>query len=839
MAKKNNSEALTTIEMMVVRPAKIQGEDIGTWRDAVNSAKLGYRAKYYNLCENLLADPILSDALDRRVQAITNAEIAFLKDGESVEEIEDLIDTPEFEELLGEIVLSKAYGKSVIIPSFYPEFKVFSVPRKHIRIDRMERPLKDRRRYILEKEGDFTGYEYSNDPFVIECGKDDDLGFLFKAAPYVIYKRGDFGDWAQFAEIFGMPFIIGKYSGLDKTTRDALFKALEEIGSNPRAAIPKEAEIELHDNKSTGSSSLYKALKDACNEEILIAVLGNLMTTLNGSSRSQSEIHQDTQQDINKADRRYVQRILNKKLVPLLVKRGYPAAGGSFSFPDAGESLSTSERLDMAIKLKNEAKVPIDDDYFYEITGVPKAKGTTAKKEKKPKPEKEEKTDPVPKTRHDLSYFFAEAPVKGALDRFLDGLRSFFVPASFSDYSIDFEKLFKEALNDIYSGDTAPVNGRLFDIINGAVQSAFTVEFGSEDEDWGKGNAGFIEEFRKNGAYFAGFEAFGLTEELLDLVYGPDGKQKTFKQFKTDSLAVKETEERYLGTQYNTALKTTRAAINYRRYLDNERLYPNLEYLESTAKNKRTDHLAYVGTILPVRHPWWLIHLPPGDWNCQCRVKPTNKKATAVPFDEEPVDPVFANNPGMTAKFLVHEETSSYKNVAEAALREAIEEFAARAEKIRRRLENVEFDRKSFKSGGYLDIPKQGQSSNETKKNVEIYTVLAKKHGQKYALLPISEVIGKKNPDAVNLKYYIYSDAKAPVTPNGKNAVQNSVKAAAAQKVSEVVIRADVSFRDLKNGLKAALQNGRAKTIKTIVIIDKNGDMKVFDADRLRDVRVK
>ncbi|MFV0269366.1 MAG: DUF935 family protein, partial [Draconibacterium sp.] len=335
----STNPAQQTIDMMVIRPARIQSEDISSWVESVNSAKRGYRTKLYNLYENILADPVLSDAIDKRVNAITNAEVAFMKDGQTVEAMDDLIDTPEFEELIREIVLSKAWGKTVADISFNPEFDVFSIPRKHIRIDKMDRPLKERRRFIIEKEGDLTkGYDYENDPYIIECGKDDDLGFIFKAAPYVIYKRGGFGDWAQFAEIFGMPFLVGKYNGYDPKAKQQLFEALSEIGSNPRAAIPKETDLEVKENKSSGSNTLYKDLKDACNEEILIAVLGNLMTTLDGSSRSQSEVHQETQEEIAKNDRRFVRLILNRKIVPLLLKRGYPVSGGYFSIPEKGEN---------------------------------------------------------------------------------------------------------------------------------------------------------------------------------------------------------------------------------------------------------------------------------------------------------------------------------------------------------------------------------------------------------------------------------------------------------------------------------------------------------------------
>ena len=701
----------------------------------------------------------------------------------------------------------------------------------------MDRPLKERRRYILEKENDMKGYDYADDPYIIECGKDDDLGFIFKAAPYVIYKRGGFGDWAQFAEIFGMPFLVGKYNGYDPKAKEQLFKALSEIGSNPRAAIPKETDLEVTENKSTGSNTLYKDLKDACNEEILIAVLGNLMTTLDGSSRSQSQVHKETQEDITKADRRYVRRVLNRKLVPLLIKRGYPAAGGLFSFPDQGESISTDERLDMALKVKG-AGIPVDDDYIYEITGIPKAE-----KQAEPDPEPEPEPGPNKKKqkKKGLRNFFVKAPETktGATQTnyWAKLMRSITGTVKLSDdYSINFNRLFNEALKEVYGGGTSPVNARLFDITNDALQHAFSVEFGKEDEGWGQGNAEWVQKIRQSGAEFSTYKAHTLTKGFIELVYDDKGNQKTFKQFKKDCQPLKDQDERHLPTQYNTALKTVRAGINYMRYLETEHIYPNLEYLVSLAEHKSEEHLEYVGTILPVRHKWWIDHLPPSRWNCQCRVKPTRKKTTAEPDDNDDIDPVFSNNPALSGKFIKYEETPYYKN-ADDDLRQVIEEFAKRAGKTRQRLTQLEFSRKNYRSGGYVDISAAGQNKNEEALNLKTYQALAQQYGEKYALLPVDDAIGKRNPDAVNLKTYQYSDAKHPRSKSGKSAIQNSIKTASGQKIAEVVIQLSqpVSYREIGKGLKASFQKGRAKTIKTVIIMDENGNiMKRYDAKKLR-----
>ena len=78
------------------------------------------------------------------------------------------------------------------------------IPRKHVV------PQKG---MIIKNQSDMTGFSYREFPytnFLLEVGEGDSFGLLMKAAQYVIYKRGGFGDWAQYCELFGMPFRIVK-----------------------------------------------------------------------------------------------------------------------------------------------------------------------------------------------------------------------------------------------------------------------------------------------------------------------------------------------------------------------------------------------------------------------------------------------------------------------------------------------------------------------------------------------------------------------------------------------------------------------------------------------------
>ena len=149
----------------------------------------------------------------------------------------------------------------------------------------------------------------------------------------------------------------------------------------------------------------------------------------------------------------------------------------------------------------------------------------------------------------------------------------------------------------------------------------------------------------------------------MALLYDDEGNLRSFREFRKLALQVsKDYNVNWLQTEYNTAVRAARSAVNYRKALETKHLYPNLEYIESTASVQREEHLEYVGTILPIEHPWWDTHMPPSAWNCACSVRPTNKDVTEVP-PADLVNPVFKNNPGKTAQMINTKEHPYIKGV--------------------------------------------------------------------------------------------------------------------------------------------------------------------------------
>ena len=367
MAKRTEAKnGSTIIQKIEVTQIKRGAQDISKWRNAIQSAEsitMPRRILLYDLYEEILVDGHLTAVIEKRKLAVTNTPVVFVEKGVVHDEITELTSTEDFINLLHYIMECKLWGHSLIELSFdNKKMQPKLIPRKHVE------PNKG---IILRHQYDQTGFSYRTAPYTdycIEVGEENGHGLLMKAAQYVIYKRGGFGDWAQYSELFGMPFRIAKYDGYDEKTRSELETALREAGSAAYVVIPKEADFEFIQNNAAGSNVLYEGLINLCNKELSKLILGQTMTTESGGALAQAKVHQEAERDLLMADKLFVKNVLNDKLIPMLQKHGYNTGKGKFYFNEQ-EHIDLKTRLDMDLKLAE--RIKIDDKYFYETYNVP------------------------------------------------------------------------------------------------------------------------------------------------------------------------------------------------------------------------------------------------------------------------------------------------------------------------------------------------------------------------------------------------------------------------------------------------------------------------------------
>jgi len=364
-------ESIIINELVIVAPNRAQ-KDLQDFRNALRAAESVYcpnRTQLYDLYSAVLLDGHLCGVVSKRMDYVLNKKIHALdKTGKDVEVYFDLFGKNEWRELIKTLLEVRFWGLSGL--EFIPgeDFSFALIPRKHIK---SEKKRISKTQMSADEE---SGIDYSCMPNVWVIGKENDFGILLQCAPYALWKRGNLGDWAQFIEIFGQPQRVARYDGYDKQTKAELRKALEESGASMSIMIPKQAELEIMDGKtSNANGELQDKFRKACNDEMSVVVLGNTETTTSSKSSgyAQSKTQSEEQAEISKSDIAFVTSLLNSKpFLQILKSYGYPTEGVSFKFEDEKDIQYLASRIEVDTKLA--ALVPMDDDYFYDMYDIPK-----------------------------------------------------------------------------------------------------------------------------------------------------------------------------------------------------------------------------------------------------------------------------------------------------------------------------------------------------------------------------------------------------------------------------------------------------------------------------------
>ena len=133
---------------------------------------------------------------------------------------------------------------------------------------------------------------------------DDDpygLGLAHQLYWPVFFKKQGLGFWLRALEKFGAPSVVGHYpAGSDQSTINKLLAALQRMRMDGSLAIPEGTTATLLE--AARGTVDQVAFNGAMNAEISKIVLGQTMTTDDGASLSQSQVHMGVREELTDAD---------------------------------------------------------------------------------------------------------------------------------------------------------------------------------------------------------------------------------------------------------------------------------------------------------------------------------------------------------------------------------------------------------------------------------------------------------------------------------------------------------------------------------------------------------
>lgn len=191
----------------------------------------------------------------------------------------------------------------------------------------------------------------------------------------------------------------------------------------------------------------------------------------------------------------------------------------------------------------------------------------------------------------------------------------------------------------------------------------------------------FRHALRHNNAVFAAFKTHRLQNDVARQLTDSNGNLKSFEQWKNDVRSITSHQcERWLRTEYDTAVLRARQAANWQQFIREADVLPNLKWMPSTSPNPGADHQPFWNTVLPIAHDFWNRHRPGDRWNCKCELRNTDEPITTVPdgsaVGSQP-QPGLDNNPGIDAKLFAdsHPYIANAYEGAQEAVENAVKEL--------------------------------------------------------------------------------------------------------------------------------------------------------------------
>ncbi|BCW89972.1 hypothetical protein sos41_31400 [Alphaproteobacteria bacterium SO-S41] len=183
----------------------------------------------------------------------------------------------------------------------------------------------------------------------------------------VFFARNGTKFWAKFLERFGAPTVKGTYP---RNVGDAeirkLLQALRAFQESAAIALPEGMTAELVEAAKSGADQAR--FIDQQEASISKIILSQTMTTDDGSSRAQGQVHFDVRQEVAKSDADLVCEAFNEGPARWLTEWNFPGAAVPRVYRDFEEAEDLDKVVERDKKLMDMGFEP-DDEYIQETYG--------------------------------------------------------------------------------------------------------------------------------------------------------------------------------------------------------------------------------------------------------------------------------------------------------------------------------------------------------------------------------------------------------------------------------------------------------------------------------------
>ncbi|MCY1289525.1 hypothetical protein D9M68_404500 [compost metagenome] len=337
-------------------------------RSIMQAAATGDMADYLTLAEEMEEkDPHYAAVLGTRKRAVSGLPVSVeaasddARDVELADAVRQLTEAPEFGDMLDDLLDAIGKGFSVAEPIWHLVDGKFWPARYEHRDPRWFQFDKVTGKRLLLRDESPEGSELPAGRLIVhqprlKSGLPIRGGVARLVAVSYMCKAFGQKDWMRYAELFGMPLRIGRYGpGAKPDDISVLRRAVSQLAADAAAILPDGMKIEFQEiANAAGGAELFERLAEWLDKQISKGVLGQTMTTDDGSSQSQANVHNEVRLDILRADAKQLAATLNRDLVRVFIDFNY---GPQKQYPRI--TLQVTEPEDLA--LLAEALAPFID----------------------------------------------------------------------------------------------------------------------------------------------------------------------------------------------------------------------------------------------------------------------------------------------------------------------------------------------------------------------------------------------------------------------------------------------------------------------------------------------
>lgn len=280
----------------LARILKESGDPGGDFRDYLTLAEeMEEREPQYRmaLAQRKLAIRNLSPVVEAASESKRDKDIAT--------SVQRMLGTTAFRSTMMHLADGIAKGFAVAENLWRMDGSSWTLPRivqrdqRHFQFDRITG-----RELRLRHDGVFEGVELRQAKYVVHIptllsGLPIRQGLARTACWIFMLKSFSLKDWMSFLEIYGMPFRIGKYGpNASKEDKRALLKAVANVAADGGCIIPESMLLEFIETKAgNAGENAFKGMAEYLDDQFAKLILGQTMTSDDGSSEAQANVHDD------------------------------------------------------------------------------------------------------------------------------------------------------------------------------------------------------------------------------------------------------------------------------------------------------------------------------------------------------------------------------------------------------------------------------------------------------------------------------------------------------------------------------------------------------------------